>query len=102
MGLTRKKVPSGPPAPAGSLAEALALVPEPRRPNGWSPGRSPLTQRAICARIVANGGDYLLPVDDNQPTLRAELEEAFSPLAGPGAGRAQRPRRRPGRSALAG
>ncbi len=65
-------------------------------------GDALLTQRAICRQVVTAEGDYLLPVDDNQPTLRAELEEAFSPLAGPGAGRAQRPRRRPGRSALAG
>jgi DDE_Tnp_1-associated/Transposase DDE domain len=43
-------------------------------------GDALLTQRAVCEQIVAAGGDYLLPVDDNQPTLRAELEEAFSPV----------------------
>ena len=39
-----------------------------------------LTQREVAAQIVAGGGDYLLPVKDNQLTLRADLAEAFSPL----------------------
>jgi hypothetical protein len=43
-----------------------------------------LTQRAICTQIVAAGGDYLLPVDDNQPTLREDLAAVFSPLAADG------------------
>lgn len=50
-------------------------------------GDALLTDRALCAQVVAAGGDYLLPVEENQPTLRAELEAAFSPLAGDGAGR---------------
>jgi hypothetical protein len=44
-------------------------------------GDALLTQRDLCAQIVQAGGDYLLPVDENQPTLRADLEAAFSPLA---------------------
>ena len=40
-----------------------------------------LTQRELCQQIVAGGGDYLLPVKDNQPALRADLEAAFSPVA---------------------
>jgi hypothetical protein len=39
-----------------------------------------LTQREVATQIVAGGGDYLLPVKDNQPTLHADLAEAFSPL----------------------
>jgi len=39
-----------------------------------------LTQRDIAERIVGGGGDYLLPVKDNQPALRADLEAAFSPV----------------------
>jgi len=43
-----------------------------------------LTQRAISRQIVAGGGDYLLPVDENQPALLADSRAAFSPLgAGP-------------------
>jgi hypothetical protein len=49
-----------------------------------------LTQRARCKQIVARGGDYVLPVDANQPTLLSEVAEAFSPMAG----RAPRRRRR--------
>jgi len=38
-----------------------------------------LTQREVCEQIVAGGGDYLLPVKENQPTLLRDLEAAFSP-----------------------
>ena len=56
-----------------------------------------LTQRARCKQIVGHGGDYVLPVDANQPSLLAEIEEAFSPLAG----RPARRRRRADPAALA-
>ena len=44
-----------------------------------------LTQREVAQQVVAGGGDYLLPVKANQPTLHADLQAAFSPLAGDGA-----------------
>lgn len=45
------------------------------------------TQREVCEQIVAAGGEYLLPVKDNQPTLRAELQLAFFPsVPGPAGG----------------
>ncbi len=50
-------------------------------------GDALLTQRVVCEQIVAGGGDYVLPVKDNQPALRDSLARAFSPLA------AERPRR---------
>lgn len=50
-----------------------------------------LTQRARCEQIVRRGGDYVLPVDANQPSLLKEVEEAFSPLAGRSPGRHRRP-----------
>ena len=50
-------------------------------------GDALLTHRELCDQIVQAGGDYLLPVDDNQPTLRADLDAAFSPLAADGDGR---------------
>jgi hypothetical protein len=43
-------------------------------------GDALLTQRDVCLRIVAGGGHYLLPVDDNQPALLAAVEAAFPPL----------------------
>ena len=45
-------------------------------------GDALLTQRRQWEQIVRRKGDYLLPVDANQPTLLADLAEAFSPLAG--------------------
>lgn len=36
-----------------------------------------LTQEAIAQTIVEQGGDYVLPVKDNHPTLRAHLETWF-------------------------
>jgi len=50
-----------------------------------------LTQREVCRQVVAGGGDYLLPVKDNQPALEADIAGAFSPAAGAGP--------RPGRAA---
>jgi len=50
-------------------------------------GDALLTQRELCEQVVAAGGDYVLPVDENQPALRADLEATFSPLgAGESAG----------------
>jgi len=38
-----------------------------------------LCQRAICQRMVDAGGDYVLVVKDNQPTLAADLQLLFDP-----------------------
>ena len=48
--------------------------------------REPAAARAQRSRIDRQpadhqGGDYLLPVKENQPALLADLEAAFSPLA---------------------
>ena len=37
------------------------------------------TQRDVCDQIVAAGGDYLLPVKENQPAWRADLAHVFFP-----------------------
>ena len=39
------------------------------------------------------GGDYLLPVKENQPTLQRDLADAFSPSGKQGARRQWRPGR---------
>jgi hypothetical protein len=54
-------------------------------------GEALLTQREVSQQIVQGGGDYLLPVKNIQPSLRADLEAAFSPVAGYRTGRAHRP-----------
>jgi predicted transposase YbfD/YdcC len=40
-------------------------------------------QKAIAEIIVAGGGDYILAVKDNQPTLHAELQAAFAQAPAP-------------------
>jgi DDE family transposase len=51
-------------------------------------GDAAFTQRDFCAKVVADGGDYFLPVKDNQPELKEAIEagfrRAFSPEATPG------------------
>ena len=43
----RTAVPGVSGAPAGSLAEALAAVPDPRRPDGWRPEYAPIPLVAL-------------------------------------------------------
>ena len=40
-------------------------------------------QKAIAETIVAGGGDYILAVKENQPTLHAEIQAAFATAAPP-------------------
>jgi hypothetical protein len=57
------------------------------------------THREVCAQVIEGGGDYILPVKDNQPTLRADIAAAFAePEAGfsPPPGRATRSQYRSG------
>jgi hypothetical protein len=39
-----------------------------------------LTQRDISEQIVSDHGDYLFPIDENQPALLADAAAALSPL----------------------
>ena len=48
-----KSLPQGPPAPPGSLAAALADVPQPRRPYGWRPDDAPVSLVALLQGTVA-------------------------------------------------
>lgn len=62
-------------------------------------GDGMFTHRDFCAKVIAGGGDYVLPVKENQPTLRADIAAAFAvPEAGlsPPPGRASRRDLRPG------
>jgi len=42
-------------------------------------------QKAIAETIIEGGGDYILAVKDNQPTLHAEIRAAFATAAPPAA-----------------
>lgn len=43
-------------------------------------GDALFTQRELCVQIVAEGGDYVLPVKDNQPKLRQTIADLFTPM----------------------
>lgn len=46
-------------------------------------GDAMFTHRDVCRKVIDGGGDYVLPVKDNQPTLRANIAAAFAePEAG--------------------
>ena len=47
-----KPMPHAPPAPPGSLAAALAAVPDPRRPRGWRPDYAPVPLVALLQATV--------------------------------------------------
>lgn len=46
-------------------------------------GDAMFTHRDVCATVTAGGGDYILPVKENQPTLARDVAAEF---AGPEAG----------------
>lgn len=48
-----KALPTLAPAPPGSLAEALAQIPDPRRPYGWRPDYPPIPLVALLQVTVA-------------------------------------------------
>lgn len=46
-------------------------------------GDAMFTHRDICAAVIAGGGDYVLPVKENQPTLGRDIAAVFAaPVAG--------------------
>jgi len=62
-------------------------------------GDAMFTHRDVCAQVIEAGGDYILPVKENQPTLRANIAAVFAePEAGlsPPPDRAPHRRSRPG------
>jgi len=67
------------PAKGGELAATKAALAQVDLQGRVVMGDALQTQREVCTQIVAGGGDYLLPVKENQPTLLADLVEAFSP-----------------------
>jgi hypothetical protein len=61
-------------------------------------GDAMFTHRDVCAQVIGGGGDYVLVVKENQPTLLADIKAAFAePPEGlsPPPGRAPRPELRP-------
>jgi hypothetical protein len=46
-------------------------------------GDAAFCQRDLCRQVTDDGGHYLLKVDDNQPTLKADIAAAFGPAFSP-------------------
>ena len=63
------------------LTVAPALVARGAWPGRVLTGDALFCQRTLCAQVLAAGGDYLLLVKDNQPTLHADLALLFDPPA---------------------
>ncbi len=65
----------------------LTVVPVLLRHLDWQgrvlTGDALYCQRTICAQVVEAGGDYLVLVDANQPTLKADIHQLFAPSAPP-------------------
>jgi predicted transposase YbfD/YdcC len=62
----------------------LSVAPQVIRQIDWQgrvlTGDALYCQQALCAQVVEAGGDYLLIVKENQPTLLADIVQVFTPL----------------------
>jgi predicted transposase YbfD/YdcC len=63
------------------LTVAPALVARVAWPGRVLTGDALFCQRALCRQVLAAGGDYLVLVRENQPTLRHDLALLFDPPA---------------------
>jgi predicted transposase YbfD/YdcC len=66
-------------------------------------GDAMFAQKSVCQAVLDGGGDYLVTVKDNQPSLREAIDNAFAPASSPLGGAKARegnsPRRQRGKSA---
>ena len=62
----------------------LTVAPEAIRKIDWQgrvlTGDALYCQQSLCTQVVEAGGDYLLVVKENQPTLLADILQVFTPL----------------------
>jgi predicted transposase YbfD/YdcC len=62
----------------------LTVAPDAIRQIAWQgrvlTGDALYCQQALCAQVVEAGGDYLLIVKENQPSLLADIVQVFRPL----------------------
>jgi hypothetical protein len=71
------------PAETNEHKAALALLKAMVLQGRVVTGDAAFCQRDLCRQIVGDGGHYLIKVDDNQPTLVADIEAAFGPAFSP-------------------
>jgi predicted transposase YbfD/YdcC len=60
------------------LSVALRLLKETPLEGVVVTGDAIFTDKELCREVVESGGDYLLVVKDNQPTLKEQIETAFA------------------------
>jgi hypothetical protein len=46
-------------------------------------GDAMFAQKSVCQTVLDGGGEYLVTVKDNQPSLREAIDSAFSPASSP-------------------
>ena len=63
---------------AGELTAALRLLPQIPLAGGLLTGDARSCQQELCAQVLAAGGDYLVTVKANQPTLSAAPAVLFA------------------------
>jgi predicted transposase YbfD/YdcC len=86
LGVVLAQIAVDPQQHEGELTVAPALV----RQLDWQgrvlTGDALYCQRTLCAQVVEAGGDYLVLVDGNQPTLQADIAQVFAPPPPPAPG----------------
>ena len=69
------------PPEANEIAAALELLKILPLQGGVIAGDATFTQTEICKVVIDGGGDYFFTVKGNQPTLKADIGEAFRPFS---------------------
>lgn len=46
-------------------------------------GDAMFAQKSVCQAVLDGGGEYLVTVKDNQPSLREAIDSAFTPASSP-------------------
>jgi hypothetical protein len=59
------------------IPDALALIDKLELKNKIVTGDALLCQKEICEKIIKKNGNYILPVKDNQKTLKEDIKTAF-------------------------
>ena len=71
------------PAETNEHKAALALLESMVLRGRVITGDAAFCQRDLCRQVVEGGGHYLIKVDENQPSLLADIKSAFGPTFSP-------------------
>jgi predicted transposase YbfD/YdcC len=79
--LAQEPIEQGADKSEGELTVAPALIARIAWPGRVLTGDALFCQRHLCQQVLAAGGDYLVIVKENQPTLYAAIDLLFAPPA---------------------